>query len=235
MNGGELGKKTSRGKYEGNDVPGARDPDEAYDRAVYQFDCALGERKSEGPQGFVSYFEVDFGAPPELDTEDGTPQVVHMGSETCIIIPRFQVQKIHGTQIIYRWYDCWCEKLGIEGDAWIELEEVSRQRHTKIERYPLEPRIRCDTDWVKWFLEQLGRLAEAGLSGAKLAAAVRTLGKDGVLPARVAQGLAIAAGMDVEVGADRPQKRPRGADGIKPAPLRKRTASRGRRGRSKAD
>ncbi|TAH39716.1 MAG: hypothetical protein EYC70_02700 [Planctomycetota bacterium] len=200
MSGGELGRKTGAGQYEDNDIPGARDPGEAYDRALHQFRCTIGERKTEGPKGFVTGFEPDFNAAPEITTEEGAPQVVHMGSETCVIIPRFQVQKTQGTQTVYRWYDCWCERFGIEGDAWIELEEVSRQRHTKTERYALAPHVRCDTDWVKWFLEQLGKLTQAGLSGAKLMAAAEALGQERALPAGLRQGLqaALAPGAPAE-------------------------------------
>lgn len=166
MTNGTLGNQTQRGKYEDNDIPGAKDPSEAYDLRYWNVPCSVGEPVSSPIRGIVTFFEWDANTAQER-IEYGEPQVVVDGATVCVIIPVYQVMTIQGRKSYFEWYDQCCVFLGIEGDCVTLLRHVKDENVTQEERNPLRPRRICVTDWDRWAIDKLIELIKAGIGVAE--------------------------------------------------------------------
>jgi hypothetical protein len=101
---GKLGGQAEPGKYIDTEIPGAKDPGEAYDTRYYPrsaFGCwPAGTPTIRGPRGVVTYFVKD-RATVTTREERGPVTVQADGATTCIIVPRFLHTTYQGTLVYF--------------------------------------------------------------------------------------------------------------------------------------
>jgi hypothetical protein len=157
-----LGTEVSPGKYEDSDIPGAKDPNEAYDTRVFpksKWECTpLGTPAITGPHGIVTKFVADWNTAEER-VEYGAPIVNVDGATVCVITPRTKVVKVTGTKTYFQWSNLSCPL-----DNITLLDFVKDEQETVEERDQMEPLIRCKTDWPKWLIDQFLKLIQSGVS-----------------------------------------------------------------------
>jgi len=190
MSDGELGKEVEPGKWEKNDIPGAKNDSVAYDDAYFNLTCRpFGDPTITGPNGVVTTFQADNQAPTTA-TEYGKAEVFHDGDTICIVIPVTKVVTQTGTTIVYDWYDASC----LLSSA-VLLKEKSRSQTPQVRKTILKPLKRCETDIPAWLFHKLTGLISSGASPTEIVKLLTGyLASSGLSPGSAGGELASAAG-----------------------------------------
>lgn len=173
MKNGTLGKEVEKGKYEDNDIPGAKDDSEAYDTRHWRVGCSVGTYSETGPHGIVSKFKWDAKTASE-SIEYGDPYISVDGNTVCVIIPRYQIVTVQGKVEYFEWYDGCCTLI-LEGDCFTVLKFVREDSVSRKYYTILEPLKRCVTDWEREAIDKLIELIKAGIGMAEAESTVKKL------------------------------------------------------------
>ena len=160
---GTLGEEYEPGKFRNNNIPDAKDADEAFDLRRWKIDCFASTSKRIGPRGIVTHFKPD-PTTARSETVRGDPVVRAEGATICIIVPQTQVTIVSGTKTYFQWYDHCCKFADVETDWVILLEFVKSEQETVRQETTLDPEIRCVTDWPRWMLVRIIDLIKHGVS-----------------------------------------------------------------------
>lgn len=164
--GGIVGKSSrdKEGEYTNNDIPGANDDSEAYERdGNAPKKC---KNCCDPAQGTIIHIEKEFPA-ISSKIEVGEAKIIEKGSKICVIRTRTLITKYRAIQKEFKWYNCRRKFLFITLDNWVELEKIKEKRIIHEEHTELEPIIRCHTNWGEVILDLFGKGIEAGASSLK--------------------------------------------------------------------